>query len=124
MLHLQRVFGEVPNHVLVNFLLQINSHASINTDDFVGTNAGARGHIAAGVVDGNMVWKVTDHVVGALNGGSDELSGESLPGDSSGCVEAGLRSADRQQEKRAEQRAAKSSHAVILPLLQALRIQC
>jgi len=77
---LARIFGEVPNHVFVNLLLQIDSHGSINTDDFVGTNAGARGHIAVGVVDANIVWKVTDHVLGALDGGSNELSGEALPG--------------------------------------------
>jgi hypothetical protein len=80
---LARVFGGAPNHVLVNFLLQIDSHGSTNTDDFVGADAGARGRIAVGVVDVNRVSKGTDHVVGALNRGSDELSGESLPGDSS-----------------------------------------
>jgi hypothetical protein len=80
----------------VDFFLQVDSHGSINADDFVGADAGACGDVAVGVVDVSVVGKVADDVIGALDGGSDEMNGELLPVD--WRMAAGLGSADCHQE--------------------------
>jgi hypothetical protein len=52
---LVRVSGEVPNHVFVDFLLQVNPHCTVGPNDLIGTNSGVCRDIAVGVRNPNIV---------------------------------------------------------------------
>ena len=51
----------------MNFFLQINAHATVRADDFVGADTRASGYITVWVVDANVVGHVADDVAGALD---------------------------------------------------------
>jgi hypothetical protein len=52
---LVRVGGEVPNHVFVDFLLQVNTHCTVRPNDLIGTNSGVCRDITVGVRNPNIV---------------------------------------------------------------------
>ena len=73
-----RVSGKILFHVLVNFLLQINSQSAIGADDFVGADSGIGGDIAVGVGDAAISGIVADGELSAFSGGLREFSKKSL----------------------------------------------
>ncbi len=68
--------GEIPRHVFVNFLLQIDADGPVRSDNFVGADSGVRGNIPARVGDANVFGDISNLVVRALDGGCDEAAGE------------------------------------------------
>jgi len=60
-------------HVLMNFFLQVHSHAAIGADDFVRAYTRVRRHVAAGIGDADVRGFVTDNVVGALDCRSNQM---------------------------------------------------
>jgi len=73
---LVRIQIEVPYHVLVNLFLEVHSYNPIDANDFVGAHASIGGNVASGIRNGNVVRDVSDVVMGAFNGRSDELARE------------------------------------------------
>jgi hypothetical protein len=64
------VDGITLNHVLVNFLLQIDPKGAIGANDFVGADARIRWNVSAGVRDSYVGRDVADRMMRALNRGS------------------------------------------------------
>jgi len=71
-----RVGGEIPQHVLVHFLLQINANRPVAANDLIRANAGVGRNIPAGIGDVDVFRNVADGVVRALNRGRDQAAGE------------------------------------------------
>jgi hypothetical protein len=68
-----RIRIEASEHVIMNFLLQINAERAIAANDFVRAHAGIGWNIATGIGDANVVRNVACRVVAAFDGRSTEF---------------------------------------------------
>jgi len=59
---------EVLDHVLVNFLLQVDPDGSVSADDFVRADSSVGGDVAAGIGDANVSAVIANRMVRALDG--------------------------------------------------------
>ena len=60
--------GKVPHHVLMNFLLQVDTQSAVGTNDFIGADTGVGGHVAAGIGNAHIVGVVADAMMCPLDG--------------------------------------------------------
>jgi hypothetical protein len=63
-----RIEFKVPNHIFMNFLLQIDAHAAIGSDDFIRAHAGVRRHVPARIGNTDACRVVANNVVSAFDG--------------------------------------------------------
>src|SRR6266852_2476085 len=68
-----RVCREIAQHILVNLLLQINADGAVCTNDFISANTGARRNVPVRIGNADVSRIITDGVLCALYGGSDEF---------------------------------------------------
>jgi len=78
---LVRVSGEVPYHVFMDFLLQVNTQCTVGPDDLVGTDSGVCRDITVGVRNPNIVWNIADWMTGSLDCCGNHLLRELLTQD-------------------------------------------
>ena len=65
---------EVPQHVLVNFFLQINANSSVGTNHFVGAYARVCRYIASGIGNTYIFRNIANGMVRPFDGSSDKSS--------------------------------------------------
>jgi hypothetical protein len=70
-LPLVRIRVEVPHHVFMNLLLEIDPDGTVAANHFISADPGVRGHIPARVRNVNVVGYVTYGMVGPLACGYD-----------------------------------------------------
>ena len=68
---LVRIKIEVPSHILVNFLLKIDSHCAVNSNDFVRADSRIWRHIACRIRDVYVIGNVANGMVGTFKRGGD-----------------------------------------------------
>src|SRR5713226_4552977 len=64
---------EIPQHILVNLLLQINADGAVCANDFIGANTGARRNVPVRIGNADVSRIITNGVLRALYGSSDEF---------------------------------------------------
>src|SRR5215470_12974053 len=70
------VAPEIGLHILVNFLLKVDTNHAIDADDFVGTDAGAGWNVAVGIGNADVGGFVADVVLSTFDCGRDEFLSE------------------------------------------------
>ncbi len=62
---------EITQHVFMDVFLEIYADGAIAANDLIGADAGAFGHITAGIRNPDIVRNVPDRMVRSLDGGPD-----------------------------------------------------
>ncbi len=67
----------------MGFLLQVDANRPVNANNLVAANTGARGHVSAGISDGNVAGIVRHLMLRTLQRGSHQVTRELLTTDRS-----------------------------------------
>ena len=72
----QRICREVPHHIFMHFLLQVDADSPIGSDNFIRANACVGRHITVRIADLHITRNISNRYLCPGNGGGNELLSE------------------------------------------------